>query len=544
MKVAHDAANSAIREVNERLAAAHQLIVAGRRAEAIEIAETPPHVIDEIAIWDSQLIRDWEYWSSQFGLPRLTRLRGDLASLLHGAYTTEHQLEHLLGRHRLLAIGRANLRQRIAVLSQLATADPSNPQWNRALVECQRRRLDQLAERTTQGHKHDDLQCLQQIAEELRQTRWLTPVSNAQLETVQRQITRLRGRQSTIEAIALAEHLQDAFASKDKTRLLPLIERWTKIEPYVDRLAMSDDLPSIQSVIEWYDQDARQQQEAKAQSTALDRADTIKSDSESAEIRSVIDGIASTGADTPAKLREAYMQRVARETRGRRWKAGLITSAIATVVFALAFWLRLTYMSYQRDVTLTKKLTTIDQKLTVGQLAAADQLLSEVPGDDERFDEARTRLQEQQLVEDRRAAEFQAEATAVRKAIDDARQIDAFDSLTSRVSQLADRAKKNDEHAMASEIAKEAKAAHSDRKMVVMDEARGLILKIREDLERLKPDDDARGVLTGWNRQLLETRTDRWLGNESSLLAELAATSEAVADRREAIRQMAKNRAE
>jgi hypothetical protein len=450
----------------------------------------------------------------------------------------------LLRRHRLLAMGRANLRQRIAVLSQLATADPSNPQWNRALIECQRRRLDQLAERTTQGRKHDDLRCLQQIAEELRQTRWLTPVSNAQLETVQRQITRLRGRQSTIEAIALAEHLQDAFAAKDKARLLPLIERWTKIEPNVDRLALSDDLPSIQSVIEWYDQDARQQREAETQSTALDRAETIESDSESTEIRSVIDGIASTGADTPAKLREAYVQRVARETRGRRWRAGLITSAIATVVFALGFWARLTYRSYQRDATLTKMLGTIDQKLTVGQLAAADELLSEVPGDDERFDEARTRLQAQQLVEDRRAVEFQAEATALGKVIDNARQIDAFDSLTLRLSQLADRAKQDDEHAMASKLAKDVKVARSDRKMVVMDEARGLILKIREDLETLKPDDDARSVLTGWNRQLFKTRTDRWLLNESSLLAELAATSEAVADRREAVRQMAKDRAE
>ena len=52
VEAAHGAATQAIRKVNERLASVHQLIAAGRRAEGIEIAEGPPHVLDEIAIQD------------------------------------------------------------------------------------------------------------------------------------------------------------------------------------------------------------------------------------------------------------------------------------------------------------------------------------------------------------------------------------------------------------------------------------------------------------------------------------------------------------
>lgn len=95
VEAAHGQASAAIRRVNERLTQAHQLITSGRRAEAIEIAEGPPHVLDEIASLDSQLLRDWEHYTGQFGLPRFAPLRSDLASMLNGATTLTEQLTML-----------------------------------------------------------------------------------------------------------------------------------------------------------------------------------------------------------------------------------------------------------------------------------------------------------------------------------------------------------------------------------------------------------------------------------------------------------------
>ena len=121
--------------------------------------------------------------------------------------------------------------------------------------------MEQLAERTTQGRKHKDLRCLEQVMEELRQTRWLTPVSKAQIETVQKLINHLTARQFTIEAVALAQHIEDAFAANNNPRLALLIGRWRKIQKRVNPAALSEDLANLRSIIQSFDQDLRQQQE-------------------------------------------------------------------------------------------------------------------------------------------------------------------------------------------------------------------------------------------------------------------------------------------
>jgi len=541
MKAAHEAAERAIRNINARLSSAHQLIVAGRRAEAIELAQTPPDVVEEVAVWDSSLIRDWNYWSSHFRLPTLTPLRSDLATTLSSAYTIERQLEHLLKRHRLLAIGRGNLQQRIAVLSQLAAADPSNPQWNRALAQYQRKRLEQLAERAAQGQKLGDLGCLQQVVDEVRETRWLTPSAKTQLDTLQRQIARFRDQHATLEAIALSEHIHDAFAARDSVRLAPLLAYWAKIEPLVDAAAVADELPHVQAAIEWLEQNTEVHSTVVTSDGTADHAVAVPVSGTPVETAAAS---VDASQEQPAQLRKAYARRAAQEQRSRSWKGGLITAVIVTVVLGVAIWLRSNYLAYRRDATLTKMLGTIDQKLTVGELAAADQLLSEAPADDERFADVRSRLQEQQQAADRRAAQFQADVAATETAIDEATRLDTFDSLSRGISELARRANSDAEEEAAGKLSRQLRAARDARKQVVMEEARQLIVKIRDGLESLEPDANARSVLAQWNLQLLRTRTDRWIGEESALLAELEATSEAVADRREAIRAMAKDRNE
>ncbi len=537
VEAAHGAATQAIRSVNERLASVHQLIAAGRRAEGIEIAEGPPHVLDEIAILDSQLIRDWEHWSGQFGLPRFAPLRSDLASLLNGAYTAENQLEHLLRRHRLLAIGRANLRQRIAVLSQLSAADPSNPQWNKGLALCQRLRLEQLSERSSRARKLRDLRGLQQIMAELRQTRWLTPVSKAQVEAVQKQINMLQIRESTNEAIALSEHIQDAYAAGDKSRLGPLIVRWREIESKIDPTAMSDVLPQVRSVVNWFHQEQQAQRDAEAQSRALQRVHAIANDAEAEQIRSVMEGIISTGAEVPIELRETYVEKVRKETKSKRLRAGLISGAIATALLGIATVVAIMYRSYKNEAALASMVATIDAKLAAGDLHAADNLLETAPRDDERFHDFREQLSQKQLAEKLRADQFHADDEELRTALDEAKGLTEFSSLAIRVSQLADRAKQDGEFVAAKQLTEYLSARRQQRKNEAIDAANQLVTDIREGLKTLVPDSRARTTLTDWNQQIQNVRIDNWIREESELLLKLNELSNHVADRRESIRE-------
>ncbi len=539
VEAAHGAATQAIRSVNERLASVHQLIAAGRRAEGIEIAEGPPHVLDEIAILDSQLIRDWEHWSGQFGLPRFAPLRSDLASLLNGAYTAENQLEHLLRRHRLLAIGRANLRQRIAVLSQLSAADPSNPQWNKGLALCQRQRLEQLSERSTLARKLRDLRGLQQIMAELRQTRWLTPVSKAQVEAVQKQINLLQIRESTNEAIALSEHIQDAYAAGDKSRLGPLIVRWREIESKIDPHAMSDVLPQVRSVVDWFEQELQAQRDAEAQSRALQRVASIQSGAQADEIRSVMEGIVSTGAEVPVELRESYVDRVREETRSKRLRAGLITGAIAAALLGITTIVAIAYRSYQNEAALASMVDAIDAQLASGDLDGAEGLLETAPRDDERFHDFRDQLSQKQLAEKVRADQFKADGEKLRIALDEAKSVEEFNSLAIRVSQLADRAEQDGEFVAAKELTEYVDARREQRKNEAIQGANQLVVEVREGLKTLVPDSGAKSTLTDWIQKIQKARTDAWIREESQLLLKLDETSNQVADRRESIREKA-----
>lgn len=557
MKAAHEAAKETVRKINERLNSVHQLIVAGRRTEAIEVAETAPSLIEELSFWDTSLIRDWNYWAAQFKLPPLAALRTDQATSLRGAYGAEKQLEPLLRRHRLLAIGRANLGQRISVLSQLAAADRGNPQWNRALAEFQRRRLEQLAQRAAAGIKLEDLVCLQQVADELKQTRWLSSAAKMQLDALQRQIQRIRARQANIEAIALADHISDAFSTDDHDRLLPLIQHWKKLEPMIDQTTVGQQIDDIQPALDWFQQQVEslpKQQPTPERQPTVEPVVSAYDDEDLVEAEVVAEVVSATPPPNPppppessepsrpARSREAYAHRAAQETRSRQWQAGLITAAFVAVVLGGALWMRGTYKSYQQEATLTKMLGTIDRKLTKGQLAEADELLSSAPNDDERFNEVRNRLQEQQAAEARRAAEYAADVAELRESIKLATQFDAFEKLSRQINELSDRAGNGGEKEMADELKRELSTSRDQRKMVVMDQARQLIVQIRDGLATLEANDQARNVLTQWNLQLLKQRTDRFVKEETALIAELETTSEAVADRREAIR--ASNRVE
>ena len=52
-------------------------------------------------------------------------------------------------------------------------------------------------------------------------------------------------------------------------------------------------------------------------------------------------------------------------------------------------------------------------------------------------------------------------------------------------------------------------------------------------------DSRARSKLTDWNQQVQSARTDAWIRQESGLLLKLDGVSNAIADRRESIREMA-----
>ena len=109
------------------------------------------------------------------GLPPAPRIPLDPARLLNEAYAEEDPLQDLLRRHRRLALQRAPLRGRIAVLRQLATQDPGNHVWAEDLRAFERIWLLQIQDEATEALRRGDADWIGRLVAEVEQPSWLEP---------------------------------------------------------------------------------------------------------------------------------------------------------------------------------------------------------------------------------------------------------------------------------------------------------------------------------------------------------------------------------
>ena len=75
----------------------------------------------------------WAEFCQQADLPVPLPLQMDRAAQLNEAYAQDQPLEHLLNRHRLLALSRASVAERLDVLRQISAQDPGGTLWEKSI---------------------------------------------------------------------------------------------------------------------------------------------------------------------------------------------------------------------------------------------------------------------------------------------------------------------------------------------------------------------------------------------------------------------------
>ena len=116
-------------DVNRRLRRCGEHLKQGLRAEAIHLAESEPRLLDVDAAIDFPERGEWDEILGFYQITKPEPLLADVAEQLNEAYALQQPLEKLLGRHRLLALCRAPIGQRLSVLRDLAKADTSSTVW-------------------------------------------------------------------------------------------------------------------------------------------------------------------------------------------------------------------------------------------------------------------------------------------------------------------------------------------------------------------------------------------------------------------------------
>jgi hypothetical protein len=143
--------------------------------EAIHLAEVAPPVLEVVSVLDFPDRGQWDEIVNLYNLPAAPRVNIDRAGTLNQAYAQHQLLEPLLREHRRLALARAPLHERLAVLRQLAQADPGNPLWLDDVREFEGAALAEVARLGEEAHRRNDVETLEALVQEVEEGTWQAP---------------------------------------------------------------------------------------------------------------------------------------------------------------------------------------------------------------------------------------------------------------------------------------------------------------------------------------------------------------------------------
>ena len=244
----------ACQEVNRRLARCEEFLRQGLRSEAIHFAQAEPVLLDVLSVLDFPERADWDQVVMQYSLPAPPAFRIDTATALNQAYAQAAPLDDLLKRHRLLALARAPLADRLAVLRQIAQLDPGNPIWTQDVLVFEQARLQQILAEVDQFRRRHDMPPLHQIEalfRELQGVPWRTPVPAELLGAITTMYHTLCNRQAQQRLEQFVHDLEAAQRNQNDALVRALAQQWQQLTQQVV-LAPNDPLVGrANAVVAW-----------------------------------------------------------------------------------------------------------------------------------------------------------------------------------------------------------------------------------------------------------------------------------------------------
>jgi hypothetical protein len=396
-------------DVNVRLRRCGEFLKRGLRAEAIHLAEAEPSLLETFAIVDFPERSEWDQFLTTSRLPRAEPLLADVAGELNEAYSQHAPLERLLSTHRLLALRRAPLSQRLSVMRKLAEADPSFPFWDEDIRQFEKERINEIVSEARAAHERGDADALAALIEELTAPGWRQKPGDSAVQAV---------RKLALES--LANDLAAMYAAQSIDRARALRDRWNKLSAEM-RLAPTDKLAARTGpALKWI---AAEDSKSASSRRFHDRLLVLEqklADSQTslAEIDQARREALKSGRGIPEPLAtQLYTRRVelVRATGARRRQivgvTALALAAVATVVVLAVRSSGSTHAAMQYA-------DEADQMITRGNLTQARELLrkSEGAARTDRLREVEARLADAEQRETSRISEFQSAIGRARSA--------------------------------------------------------------------------------------------------------------------------------
>jgi hypothetical protein len=336
-------------EVNQRLRRCDDFLRQGLLSEAIHFAEqSEPPLLDLLALVDFPERAQWDQVVLAYQLPPGPPLRLDTAEALNQAYVQLQPSAQLLREHRRLALARAPLPERLAVMRRLAVLESGNPLWEQDIRDFERARGQELQTEVEQACARQDTDRLSLLLHELLAPAWLVPPSPALAEMVRGHLSRDSARRGRQQLEQLANALHEAFGARDEELARKLLEEWQTLAHDLEVTPADRLCGDVAAVRDWLHKRVQRQEEERAYLTDLEALEKGLRSARVGEeaLQELYNAVATSKQGVPEQVEAAYQER--RQTlrrasdRRERLILGLTVGlgTLAAVAFVLFLILR------------------------------------------------------------------------------------------------------------------------------------------------------------------------------------------------------------
>lgn len=267
--------SKAVALINKRLAECDDCLHRGLRAEALQIADVEPNLLDAFSVLDFPELPAWNDYIGQFEIDRAPELALDSAAELNEAYSTAEPVEKLLQKHRLQALARASLADRTQTLRELTRIDDNNRIWKEDLAEYEQHRLALIQKECEQAARNGAYEHLATLERELQETSWLIEVPSKLKSRIRREHDRLRAAAAYVEMKELALQLSDAFSSLNLQQGRTLYARWSALLRLAQVDASDEVFDLAGPALDWLQEEAAREQNEADYRAAVQKLESL-----------------------------------------------------------------------------------------------------------------------------------------------------------------------------------------------------------------------------------------------------------------------------
>jgi hypothetical protein len=354
--------------LNNRLRRCGEFLKQGLRAEAIQLAEEEPNLLDSIAVVDFAERREWDDVVNVYQLSKAEPLLLEVAEDLNEAYTLHRPLERLLERHRLLALFRDPVSQRLVVMRKLADLDGGSPFWDGDIRDFEKARQKEIEAEANRAAVSGDVVALYAAADELFSNEWRERPANSVVQSVRTFVMQM-----------VADQLGAAYSAGSIERARELRTRWNKLISQNRAAPPRGVAAKIEPVLKWIaaeDSKSEISQAFDKELAGFERKLATSCTSRE-ELERARHQLLKFGHDIPDQVSTLFHTRIGeinRASRNRQRRiAGIVLVAATVLIIAISILIR----SSLREASARRIAQTAEQLVTQGRYESARQLLDE-----------------------------------------------------------------------------------------------------------------------------------------------------------------------